>query len=181
MPDESSMNTLRFLDRLIARIEGGFIIAFLTGMLGFTFLQVILRAFYTFGHFQWANLLLGHIDWGEPFSRLAVLWITFLGASLLTGENRHIKIDIASGLLPPRWLPFREIILCLAAALVCGLMFKASLHYLALETGSGSVLFLGIPVWLTRLILPIGFGLILFRLLLRGLEEYLILMRGTRR
>jgi len=50
------------------------------------------------------------VDWFEPFVRLLVLWLTFLGASLITKENKHIKIDLMGSLLPDKWLPFRDII-----------------------------------------------------------------------
>ncbi|MBN1103233.1 MAG: TRAP transporter small permease subunit [Deltaproteobacteria bacterium] len=175
------MRTIRIVERALARIEGWFIVAFVAAMVILTLFQILLRALYTYAHIPWANLLLGRLDWGEPLARLSVLWVTFLGASLLTGENRHIKIDLLSGLLPPRWLPLREIILSAAASAVCGLMLKASLDYLRVEATYGALLFLGIPVWVSQLVLPFGFSMILFRFLLRAAEGSLSLLRGLSR
>lgn len=175
------METLRKIERRLAKVEGWFIIALLSAMVLLTSVQVVLRNLHIHGHIRHANLLLGQIDWADPLARLLVLWVTFLGASLLTTENKHIKIDILSGILPSEWLPFRETILCVAAALVCGLMFGGSLGYVRVEYLSGAILFLGIPSWVTQLILPIGFFLMLLRFLLRAADELATLIRGRAR
>jgi C4-dicarboxylate transporter DctQ subunit len=172
------MRIIRIVEKTLARMEGWFIVAFLAGMVILTLCQVLLRALHAYGHIPWANYLLGRLDWAEPLARLSVLWVTFLGASLITGENRHIKIDLMSGILPKGWLPFREIILCSASSLVCGLMLKASLDYLRVEATYGAVIFLGIPAWVSQLVLPFGFSMILFRFLLRAADESLSLLRG---
>jgi len=169
---------LRRIERSIARIEGWFIIALLSVMVLLTSVQVLLRNLHIHGKIHYANLLLGEIDWADPLVRLLVLWLTFLGASLLTTENRHIKIDILSGNVPAKWLPFREVILCTAAALVCGFMFAGSLDYVKVEYLSGATVFLSFPSWLAQLILPIGFLLMLLRFLLRAVDELLTLTGG---
>lgn len=172
------VDRLRRIERKIARLEGWFIIALLSEMIGLTFVQVLLRNLHIHGRIHEANLLLGQIDWAEPLVRLSVLWVTFLGASVLTAENRHIKIDFLSGMLRGRWLPFREVIVSLAAALVCIFMLYASLEYVKVEYRSGAILFLGISSWVTQLILPVGFFFILLRFLFRAVEEFTILLKG---
>ena len=92
------MGPLKWFDRHLARLEGWLIIIFLWLMVMFTFIQVCLRGLYTHGRFHWANSLMGRLDWSEPFVRLLVLWLTFLGASLITRETKHIKIDFLSSL-----------------------------------------------------------------------------------
>lgn len=165
------MKALKFIDRAIARVEGWFIVLFLSLMISLTFLQVLLRGLYTHGHMQWANSLLGHVDWAEPFVRLLVLWITFLGASLLTGDNKHIKIDLTASIFPRQWIPYRNLLLCLACVVICALMVMASLGYVRIEWEFGGDLFLGIPTWLGQIILPLGFFLILFRFVIMGIEQ----------
>ena len=172
------MNTLRILDKALARFEGWLLVAFLGLMLILTSLQVLLRSLSIYGHLHWASTLMGQIDWAEPAARLAVLWITFLGASLVTGDNKHIRIDLVSFILPGRPLPFREMILNAASLIICGFMLRASLGYLSIEMDSGATLFLSVPAWAAQVILPLGFTLLLFRFLLRGLEEALTLLKG---
>lgn len=172
------MKILRSIDNAVSRLEGWLIVAFLSTMVTLTFFQVFLRALYIHGHVRWANTLMGQIDWAEPMVRLLVLWTALLGASLLTRENKHIKIDIMSDLLPRRCLPVRELILSVACMCVTALMVKASIGYIRMEMTFGARLFLGIPTWLGQVILPFGFSLLLFRFFIRGLGQTIQVLRG---
>jgi len=172
------MNTLKQFDNILARLEGWLIILLLWLMVILTFVQVALRSLYTYGHFQWANTMLGHIDWSGPFVRLLVLWLTFLGASLLTKEGKHIKIDLFSTLLPEKWLPTRELILASACALISAIMVKVCIDYIRIEMEFGGNIFLNVPSWISQLILPVGFALLLFRFLIRSIDEGIEILRG---
>jgi len=156
------VNVLKNIDRALARAEGWLIVVFLWLMITLTFLQVILRSLY------------------NPLARLLVLWVTFLGASLLTGDKKHIKIDILSDIFPPKWQPFRGLILSIVCVLISALMLKASIDYIKMEMAFGGYLFLKLPTWVSQLILPAGFSMILFRFLLRGIEHMLELFRSDR-
>jgi TRAP-type C4-dicarboxylate transport system permease small subunit len=172
------MTFLKSIDRLFARIEGWFIILFLWVMVILTFLQVFLRSLYTHANLEWANTLMGYMDWSEPLVRLLVLWVSFLGASLLTQENKHIKIDLFSTLLPARWLPLREFILSLVCTFIAAVMCWVCIRYLRVEMDFGGQLFATLPNWVGQLILPVGFGVILFRFSLRALDQGLRMRRG---
>lgn len=172
----SNMELVKRIDKAIRRVEGGLLILFLSLMVILTFLQIVLRAFHVHGRFQWANAFMGQLDWTEPLVRLLVLWVAFLGASLLTAENKHIKIDLMSELLPQRWLPLRDLILSVACVTVAALMVKASIGYVRMEWAFGGRLFLGIPLWIGQLIIPAGFLLILFRFFLRTITQAIELL-----
>jgi len=171
------MKILARIDTAIARFEGWLLILFLSLMVSLTFLQVLFRSLFIYAHIGWANDLMGSIDWAEPFVRLLVLWVTFLGASLLTGENKHIKIDLLTQIIPAPWLPLLDVLLSLAGALVTALMLKASLFYVGTEMSFGGKLFLGIPTWVGQLILPAGFLFMCFRFLVRMLSSALGILR----
>ena len=175
------MKILRLIDRVVATIEGWLIIISLSLMVALTFLLVILRALYTHAHLHWANTILGYVDWTDSLVRLLVLWVTFFGASLITRDNKHIKIDIMSAVLPARWLPVRELILSLACIAIAVFMIKASIEYVKIEMSFGGYIFLKLPVWIGQLIIPIGFSLLLYRFVLRGLEQTLDIFRGARK
>ncbi len=174
------MNPLKWLDNIIARIEGWLIITFLWLMVIFTFIQVCLRALYSHGHFQWANALMGQLDWSEPFVRLLVLWLTFLGASLVTRENKHIKIDLLSTLLPSRLLHIRELIMSMVCVIISGIMIKVCVDYVKMEMEFGGTLFDHCPSWIGELIIPAGFALILFRFLLRAIDQGIEIVRSMK-
>ena len=171
------MKHLARIDKAIARFEGWLLILFLSLMVSLTFVQVLLRSLFIYAHVGWANDLMGGIDWAEPFVRLLVLWVTFLGASLVTGENKHIKIDLLTQVIPAPWRPPLDVVLSLTGALVTALMFKASVFYVSTEMSFGGELFLGIPTWIGQLILPLGFLLICLRFLVRGLSSALAILR----
>jgi TRAP-type C4-dicarboxylate transport system permease small subunit len=111
--------------------------------------------------------------------RLLVLWVTFLGASLVTGENKHIKIDLLTQVIPASWRAPLDVLLSLSGALVAALMLKASLFYVGTEMSFGGKLFLNLPTWIGQLILPLGFLLICFRFLGRSLSSALAILRRT--
>ena len=171
---------LKWVDNTLARIEGWLIIAFLWSMVLFTFIQVCLRGLYTHGHLQWANSLMGHLDWSEPFVRLLVLWLTFLGASLVTREDKHIKIDLFSSLLPAKLLPLRAFILSIVCIIISALMMKVSVGYIKMEMEFGGTIFANFPAWIGELIIPAGFALILFRFLLRAMDQGIEIARNLK-
>jgi TRAP-type C4-dicarboxylate transport system permease small subunit len=175
------MKILQRIERLLTHIEGWLLILFLTTMIVLTFTQIVLRAFHVYGHSQWANIVVGHLDWVEPLVRLLVLWVAFLGASLITGENKHIKIDLMSEMLPTRWLPYREIVLSAVCIVITAFMTKASWSYVRLEWSFGSRLFSGMPTWIGQIILPAGFFLMLCRFLFRGVADAVQLFGEWRR
>lgn len=172
------MNTLKKMESGLARLEGWLIVLFLSLMVALTFLQVVLRALSIHAHLHWANFLMGALDWSEPFVRILVLWLTFLGASLLTRENKHIRIDLMSELLPPAWQPIRDCMLSLACVIVSAFALKASIDYIRVEMTYGYKLFLSIPTWISQAIIPLGFFTILCRFLLRTLEKGVLIFRG---
>ena len=175
------MKFLKWIDKTLMKIEGWLIIAFLSVMVLLTFIQVVLRGLYTHAHLTWANSLMGQLDWSQPFVRLLVLWLTFLGASLLTEENRHIKIDLLSNLIPPKWLPVREFLLSLVCILISAIMLKVCTDYIKMEMTFGKNLFLHFPSWVGQLILPAGFAVILFRFFLRAITQGLEIVKGLPR
>jgi len=175
------MKTLKRIDAAVARLEAWLVISFLTLMVSLTFLQVLLRSLFIYAHAGWANDLMGRFDWAEPFVRLLVLWVSFLGASLVTGENKHIKIDLLTHLIPVPWLPLRELLLSLAGTVVSALMIRASLFYIRTEMSFGGNLFLGLPTWIAQGILPVGFSMICFRFVLRGVDSAFTLVRRAAR
>ena len=79
----------------IKAIEDGLLVVLLTGMIGLGVAQILLR-----------NLWQTSLSWGDPLLRIALLWLTLLGAIVATRDRNHIRIDLLSHFLPPvprRW------------------------------------------------------------------------------
>ncbi len=172
------MKTLDRIDRALAKVEGWLIIALLWTMVVLTFVQVGCRSLYTHGHFLWANELLGDLDWSGPLVQLLVLWLTFLGSSLLTRTGKHIKIDLFSTLLPPKWLPLRGFILAVVSLFIIGIMVKVCIDYVMMEMEFGGTSLFYLPSWVGQMILPVGFTLLFFRFLVKAINQGTQLFRG---
>lgn len=172
------MRTLNRIDQVLARIEGWLIIGLLWTMVVLTFVQVGFRSLYTHGHFHWANEVLGHLDWSGPLVQLLVLWLTFLGASRLTREGKHIKIDLFSTLLPPKWLPVRGFVLAVVCVFIVGIMVKVCVGYVVMEMEFGGTSLFYLPSWVGQLILPAGFALLFFRFLIQAIHQGALMFRG---
>jgi TRAP-type C4-dicarboxylate transport system permease small subunit len=168
----------RRIDAGIAAVEHWLIVLFLTAVIVLSFVQLLLRDLAIHAQAEWARAALGHLGWADACVRLLVLWLGFLGASLLTRDRKHTRIDLMSSLLPERWLPLLEMMLSAVCALICGLMVWASLAYVRTEMIYGGRLFFHLPLWVGQTILPAGFALLLFRFALRGSECLKHVLRG---
>jgi TRAP-type C4-dicarboxylate transport system permease small subunit len=149
------MTLLLFLDRWLARITGWLIIFFLSVMILMAFGQVVLRNFFHTG-----------IEWGDVFLRHMVLWLGFLGATIATGEGRHLKIE------------FANIFTNLFAAVVCYFLMGAAVSFVRFEIESGSTLILDLPTTYFIIIIPIGYGIIAFRFIVRSLSWTAEIIKG---
>jgi TRAP-type C4-dicarboxylate transport system permease small subunit len=125
-------------------------------MVGLSCLQIILRNFFATGIVS-ADIVIRHLTLG----------LTFLGASLATREGRHLKIDIVPRVVPKRLRSLLSVITGTLSVAVCVILARAGWNFVLLEKHSQSMFAFGIPLWVPKLIIPLGFLLIAFRLTLR--------------
>ena len=161
------MTLLLFLDRWLARITGWLIIFFLSVMILMAFGQVVLRNFFHTG-----------IEWGDVFLRHMVLWLGFLGATIATGEGRHLKIEFVNKLVGERYRKVANIFTNLFAAVVCYFLMGAAVAFVRFEIESGSTLILDLPTTYFIIIIPIGYGVIAFRFIVRSLSWTAEIIKG---
>ena len=134
----------KFLD-IVQLVENGFLAVLLLSMISLSFLQVVLR-----------NLADTGLVWIDPLLRHLLLWIGFLGALLATRTGRHISVDALSRVLPPRVLrvtgPASNLLSFVISLLISNACFKLIREEWIAET----VGFLGIPIWVLQLVMPIA-------------------------
>ena len=73
-------------DRLLAGIrfiESGLLVLLLSSMILLAAYQVIARNFFDTG-----------LLWGDALVRVLVLWVTFIGATIASRNDEHIRIDL---------------------------------------------------------------------------------------
>ena len=159
------MDRWEHLDEIIDRVEQTLLVILLSFMILIAFLQIVLRNAFSTG-----------LTWGDPLVRNLVLWVGFVGATMATKEGKHINIDVVS-----KWFPSfgRNLIECMThlfSFLVCGLLTYAALKFIKNEAQMGTVTFLGIPSWIPEMILPVTFGLMTFRFILRFIKGFSIIL-----
>jgi TRAP-type C4-dicarboxylate transport system permease small subunit len=126
-------------------LEGALLALLLGTMIALSFLQIVLR-----------NVANSGLIWIDPLLRHLVLWIGFLGAMFSTRVGRHINIDALSRLMPRSLLRVVRVTTNLMAAFVCLLLSNASLKLVRDEATFGGTGFLGIPVWVLQIVMPIA-------------------------
>jgi TRAP-type C4-dicarboxylate transport system permease small subunit len=138
--------------RLYTRVEGWAIVALTAFLTIFSLLQIILRDVFSTG-----------FVWGDALTRHVVVWLGFLGASLATGEGRHIQIELLPKLLPPGLARAVKLFCLLFSALVSAVLAYASWDFLQNERASAAIAFANVPYWWLELIFPIGFTTMAFK------------------
>ena len=154
------MKVLGAVDRALFKFELVTLSAVLASMVGLSCLQIILRNLFSTGIGS-ADVVLRHLTLG----------LTFLGASLATREGRHLKIDIVPRVVPKRMKRLLGVITGTLSVAVCVILARAGWNFVRLEMQSQSVFAFGIPLWIAKLIIPLGFLLVAFRLILRMLYK----------
>ena len=154
------MTFLKKIDDGIARVENAMLVALFMILLVLAFFQIPL-----------ARLI--NTDNIEVLLRQMLLWISLLGASLATRENRHINVDVLSRRLHGGAKHAAKTLVNLASAAICVLLTIAAWQVLkdAYEFGETVQIFIDVPTWILQTILVFGFGIMAFRFLLKMISE----------
>ena len=157
------MHILKQIDRFLEKIEGNLIVLILSLMILLSFGQMILRNLFDIG-----------VLWGDTLLRQWVLWLGFLGASIAVNHNKHISMEVFSGLSSLFWKCIIKAFTRFSAGIISSLLAWAAWSFMMFEKDSQSVLFLDIPVWIFQSILPYSFMVISIRFIIGGIEAIII-------
>ncbi len=145
--------------RLLHTLEDGLLALTLSLLVLLAVGQIVARLFFDSG---WV--------WVEPSMRLLILWLAMLGALAATRDGRHIAIDLLPRYLPPLGRRIAWAVGQLFAAVVCALMAWGSVDLVLLERDSAGLAFANLPIWVSLLILPLGFALMALRFTLSAFQ-----------
>lgn len=140
------------LDKLGRIAENTVLIVLLGGMALLSFGQIILREVFDTG-----------VIWADELVRLSVLWLAMLGAISATRDDRHIRIDALSHLLPPIVMSLVRMIVDLFAAVVCAALAWHTWRYLQVEIEFEDTVLVDTPAWIAHLIVPVAMALTAYR------------------
>ncbi len=117
------------------------------------------------------RLMPNGLIWSQEFALVLTLWVGFLGASMATYENKHLKVEALQRHIPPglrRWVAFGSAAL---TAAVCFALMYLSLRYVRFnyeqytqsQGQGGLVQGMSLPKYIAFLALPLGFGVMTLR------------------
>lgn len=158
------------MDKLGRAIENVFLVTLLSGLMLLQFGQIALRQFFDTG-FIWADELL----------KLMVLWLAMIAAIAACRDNRHIRIDALSHLLPDTAIRVTRIIVDVFAAGVCFVVAWHAWRYLQLEIEFEDTVLIDTPAWLVHSVVPIAFALTGYRFVVGALKRAVGLEAGDER
>ena len=142
------------LDRIGRFAENTALVTLLVAMMVLAVGQIVLREVFSTG-FIWADELI----------KLMVLWLAMVGSIAAARDNRHIRIDALSHILPETAIKLTRVLVDVFAAAVCGVIAWHTYRYLQLEIEFDDSVLIDTPAWVAHLIVPLAFALIAYRFL----------------
>ena len=165
MPPEKGHKPIQ----LFQLLEEGLLVFLMGLMIALAFSQIILRNFFSFS-----------IWWADPLIRHLVLWSSFLGATIATRKDKHVKIDILFRFISPRQQSLLNGLSGLFSALVCALLTWISIQFVIDEMEFITLAFGNLPTWKLQTIFPFSFGVITLRFLYQAILHLRAFIRVTR-
>ncbi|HIF96412.1 MAG TPA: TRAP transporter small permease [Myxococcales bacterium] len=168
MRKPSSEDQPGWIFRRIHKVEDVFLALLLGAMIVLAPLQIFLRNFFDTG-----------IGWADPLLRVLLLWVGLMGAVAASRSDSHIRIDVASRLLPPKVASALGALTGLFTAGVAGLVAWHSWRFVYGEWEFGGTAFSGVPAWMFEVVIPVAFGFIAIRYGFRAMVQIRALVPGT--
>jgi tripartite ATP-independent transporter DctM subunit len=134
-------------------IEGGaLVVAFLVSML----LPVIDAIGRPLGNFS--------VPGSQTYRAQLTLWLSFVGGLLAAREHRHLTLSSAEAIGKWKVRDAARLFSSSVAAAVCAVLAYSAYGVVAADRQQGLMLSIGIPVWVSECVMPLGLALIAVRL-----------------
>ena len=147
--------------RLFCQCENLLLVVPLVAMLLLPVVEIVLRMVFKTG-ISGSSAIVQHLT----------LIVGMLGGAIAARDRRLLALSPVQTLLHGRARTAAQLFSSGFAAAITFFLFLASLQYVLEMRPLGKTLVYGIPVWIIQLILPIGFALVLLRLLWHASEKY---------
>ncbi|HOJ64565.1 MAG TPA: TRAP transporter small permease [Spirochaetota bacterium] len=159
---------LKSIVNIITKIEEIILILLLCLIIFISFSQLILSFF---DSFLKSGFLVKFV-WFDSLLKYSVLWIAMVAASIATSENKHINIDLIGKLTKGRFKSFVKIINNFFAGIITTILTVISIIYIIkIEyTSNDPAPFLNIRRWILLIPIPVGFLLMSFKFILKGIK-----------
>ena len=154
MYNHLSTQLIKF-DKILSLIETSLLIILITSSVLGAITQIFLRNF--------TDTALPFI---EIILRRSVLWITLLGASLATRQQKHLSVDLFNQILPTNILNNIAIIINLISSAITGILCYSAIRFIIIE-----IKFNGLGEAASAIIMPICFSIMSLRFLLNATRQ----------
>ncbi len=142
--------------RRLHLIEDSLSVFALLAMATLPLLEIVLRKAFSLG-------IPGSAVWVQHLT----LWIGFLGAAVAARRGELLSLTVGPSLLRGKAKKAAEILAAGVGVAVCLALAYGSLQLVIAEREGGTLLALGLPVWVAESIMPVGFSVIGLRILWR--------------
>ena len=164
------LSALARLERFGRLAENAALVVLLGSLVLLAVGQIILREVFETGFFRADELI-----------KLLVLWLAMVGSIAATRDNRHIRIDALSHLLPANAVTAIRLFVDIFAALVCGVVAWQAWRYLQLEIEFEDTVLINVPAWMAHIIVPGAFALMSYRFAVSVIREVFLISTGGKR
>ena len=164
------LSALARLERFGRLAENAALVVLLGSLVLLAVGQIILREIFETGFFRADELI-----------KLIVLWLAMVGSIAATRDNRHIRIDALSHLLPGTAVTAIRLFVDVFAAIVCGIVAWQAWRYLQLEIEFEDTVLINVPAWIAHLVVPGAFALMSYRFAVSVIREIVHVATGIRK
>lgn len=148
------------LEKAGTALETIILVSMLTAMMLVAVGQIVMREGFGTG-----------FGWADELVRLMVLWLAMVGSIAACRENRHIRIDALSHVLPDIAVNLIRILVDVFAAFICAVVAFQAWHYLQIEIEYDVKVLVDTPAWIAHSIMPAAFALMAYRFLIGALKQ----------
>ncbi len=141
--------------RALLKTETALLVVLLVALILIAVVQIFMR-----------NVLDSGFFWAESFIRIAVLWITLVGAMIGSRKGQHIAIDALVRHLSTTAQRLMQRLTDAFTATICFIMTYFSYRFVKMEFEDGGIAFGVVPNWLCEAIIPFALLVIASRYLI---------------
>jgi len=136
------------------------LVTILSSMIVLAVGQIVLREVFETG-----------IVWADELLKLMVLWLAMIGSIAACRDDRHIRIDALSHLLPQWLINTTRLLVDVFAAAVCAVIAWHAWRYLQLEIEFEDQVLVDTPAWIAHIVVPVAFALVSYRFIVLALKK----------
>jgi C4-dicarboxylate transporter DctQ subunit len=140
------VNVFKLIDRIISAMESLFLGLGIIGCSAILFADVVLR--YVF---------LMPLSWSEELVRYVMVWMVFVGSSVIVKKGGHVAVDVLPLFLPPKLKKALERLIPISAIVFCLVLFYFSWHHtMRVKLSNQITTAMEAPMWVMYLAIPVG-------------------------